>query len=67
MNKEERDRLRLALSVMSGRVSPENAEYELFGGYYRRSNEDVMSECEDIVFRLIESSLSRQENDPYPD
>jgi hypothetical protein len=54
-----RSKLRLALSVMSGRVKPEDVEpYQwevLLGlGYHRPSDDSILKRCEEIVFDDID-------------
>jgi hypothetical protein len=50
---------RLALSIMSGRIKPENIapfEWEvLLGlGYHKPSREDILKRCEEIIFDAID-------------
>ena len=62
MDNKDKAKLRLALSIMSGRVKPENLspeqwEIDLGLGYYRPDIERIMEKCEDIVFEAVTHSV----------
>jgi len=61
---KERAKLRMALSVMSGRVRPGDVEpYQwevLLGlGYHKPSDDTILERCEEIVFEAIDRGKRR--------
>ena len=61
MNEEDKNILEHALSVMSGRVSPSQAEPEIFTGWIGRDEQEIREKCELIVLNAILSAHGPKE------